>query len=380
MMLINSFFSLLALIICNIQPAHILLPTYKFEELVSSEPIERKNFSSADQELFAKFEFLYANNFPLLSNYSAEQPPKIPKVLHFIWVGPKPFPRESINNLLAWKKYHPHWKMKFWTDSPERPCPIEGMEKHLISEIPFQKIGHLAKETKNYGEQSDILRYEILYQEGGVYADHDIDCFQSFDALNATYDFYCGMEAPHYIPELNAHIAPNNGLVGIKPHHPILKSTIDSVILKWDEIQRAYPGNDRDSDIARVMKRTFHSFSLGIQSSINTEGNVDIVLPSCFFFPARGFSKRTIEKLKSQHLVYASHQLAGSWHDCSSNIPNEWVTLANSLSHKLEKEKKNFDNKIRILLVVSSLNFGVFLILIYLFIKKSNQKLNFKNR
>lgn len=37
--------------------------------------------------------------------------------------------------------------------------------------------------AKNYGEKSDILRYEILFVYGGVYADVDVECLQPFDAL-----------------------------------------------------------------------------------------------------------------------------------------------------------------------------------------------------
>lgn len=35
----------------------------------------------------------------------------------------------------------------------------------------------------NFGEKSDILRYEILEKHGGVYADVDVACVQAFDSL-----------------------------------------------------------------------------------------------------------------------------------------------------------------------------------------------------
>lgn len=37
--------------------------------------------------------------------------------------------------------------------------------------------------AKNYGEKSDILRYEILCQFGGIYVDCDFECLKSFDGL-----------------------------------------------------------------------------------------------------------------------------------------------------------------------------------------------------
>src|ERR1700722_4591002 len=41
---------------------------------------------------------------------------RVPKVVHFIWLGPKPFPRESVENVRSWIAKHPDWTIKFWTD------------------------------------------------------------------------------------------------------------------------------------------------------------------------------------------------------------------------------------------------------------------------
>ena len=58
----------------------------------------------------------------------------VPKIIHFIWIGPRAFPKNSIDNLKSWKQYHPHWKFYFWTDSKDRPLPMSGMERRLIQE------------------------------------------------------------------------------------------------------------------------------------------------------------------------------------------------------------------------------------------------------
>src|SRR5690606_3988528 len=93
---------------------------------------------------------------------------KIPQVLHFIWGGENPFPQESVKNIASWMKYHPSWTVKFWTDDPNRPIPIAGVEQHLISEVNMERIGPYFQTATNWGEKSDLLRYEILYQEGGI--------------------------------------------------------------------------------------------------------------------------------------------------------------------------------------------------------------------
>ena len=57
--------------------------------------------------------------------------PSIPKVLHFIWLGPKEFPRDSIPNIQSWVEKHPGWKVKFWTDR-KRNLPSTAVEECLV--------------------------------------------------------------------------------------------------------------------------------------------------------------------------------------------------------------------------------------------------------
>jgi mannosyltransferase OCH1-like enzyme len=37
--------------------------------------------------------------------------------------------------------------------------------------------------ASNFGEKSDIWRYEILFRLGGVYVDTDFECVRPFDSL-----------------------------------------------------------------------------------------------------------------------------------------------------------------------------------------------------
>jgi len=93
----------------------------------------------------------------------------IPKIIHQVWVGPKPMSdlmKECVN---SWKEKHPDWQHILWDNDK-----IEGFdfpEKHLL------------KLRINYGMQSDIIRLAVLREYGGVYADTDMRCIKSFDGL-----------------------------------------------------------------------------------------------------------------------------------------------------------------------------------------------------
>jgi hypothetical protein len=249
------------------------------------------------------FKEIYNKNFPLMTIKSALF--RIPKVIHFIWIGPKPFPRESIENVRSWIARHPDWSCKFWTDRM-RVLPHPKMQLCLIQDLKFLKLYDCYKKSDNYGEKSDILRYEILYQEGGIYVDHDVKCFKSFEPLNRAYDLYCGMEMP-YKTCLSSSVLPTNNIVAARPGHPILKRCMEWLAEKWDQIESDYPGKDRDSVINRTAHRTFLALGESFKLLADKDGNHDIAFPA-FYFNAPD------DKLA----IYSRHLYEGTWFENES--------------------------------------------------------------
>lgn len=251
-----------------------------------------------DFENMRLFKNLYEKNISLLETRS--QMVRIPKIIHYVWMGPKPFPRESVENVRSWIARHPDWTFKFWTDR-DRPLPHPKMEKVMIQDLKFLKLHDCYKKSDNYGEKSDLLRLEILYQEGGIYVDHDIKCFKSFDPLVTTYDLFCGMELP-YKTALSTCVLPTNNTVASRPGHPVLKQSMDWLVDNWDKIENDYPGKDRDSVINRVSHRTFLSFGESVKLYADKEGNRDIAFPT-YFFNAPNDSLA----------IYSRHLYGGKW-------------------------------------------------------------------
>lgn len=86
----------------------------------------------------------------------------IPKTLHFIWLG-SPMPLRLMPNLVAWHKLNPDWKYQLWTN------PIPGMyNEDLYWDAPLH-----VKSDAVWQMRADMMRYEILYREGGFYVDVD---------------------------------------------------------------------------------------------------------------------------------------------------------------------------------------------------------------
>ena len=219
-----------------------------------------------------------------------------------MWVGPKAFPRESIENVRSWIGYHPDWKVKFWTDR-ERPLPHPEMEMCRIQDLDYVKIEPMLRISDNYGEMSDLLRLEILHKEGGLYVDHDVLCLKNFEQLNHAYDFYCGMEVP-FPSALSSSLTPTNNTLGARPGHPLLMRCMEWLETNWERIEKEYPGKDRDSTINRVSHRTFAVLGEMFKKHGNQEENIDIAFPAYYF-----------NSPKDQWALYSQHQYKGTWFD-----------------------------------------------------------------
>jgi len=313
-----------------------------FETLMGNElPAWKHVQTKEDFQNLAFFKDAYEKNIQLLKEASNQN--KIAETIHFIWVGPKPFPRESIENVRTWMAHHPGWKVKFWTDR-ERPLPNPDMELCYVHDLPFQKLESYYNSSDNYGEKSDLLRIEILYREGGIYVDHDVTCVNSFDDFNNHFDLYCGMEVP-YPTSLSSSVLPTNNLLGVRKGHPLLAKCMDWLDANWDRIERDYPGKDRDAVINRVAHRTFCVLGEMFKIHGNQEGNVDIALPSYYF------NSPKIEKA-----LYAQHQYKGTWFE------NESAFEKNARKRLMMLSKKT--NKLLLAVsVIAGLNLLGFLVL-----------------
>ncbi|MDN3504662.1 MAG: glycosyltransferase [Rhabdochlamydiaceae bacterium] len=244
------------------------------------------------------FEDIYQSGLRHQSNEIGES---IPKTVHFIWVGPKAFPKTSKKNVESWVNLHPGWTFKFWTDRV-RPLPHPRMQQVIIQPSHFQSLEKHFEESNNYAEKSDILRYEILKQEGGLYVDHDVVCYQSFDKIFDKHQFFCAVEPPHK-PIATTSISVCNNIIGTIPNHPILEKCIKKVENRWSVISKMYPGNDQESIIYRVFNRTFCPFDESVSELASKTTYRDMVFPAGYF-----------NRMDGTLAIFANHEYSGTWY------------------------------------------------------------------
>jgi mannosyltransferase OCH1-like enzyme len=100
---------------------------------------------------------------------------ELARIIHFIWVGPKPIPISFVKQMLpTWQSLNPLAEIKIWTEKEVLSLADEGV---LVNKDVILNT------TLNPGLRADFLRLELLYLFGGLYADVDMTCEKNLDPL-----------------------------------------------------------------------------------------------------------------------------------------------------------------------------------------------------
>ena len=91
----------------------------------------------------------------------------IPKIIHYIWLGDKPLPKIAEKCIKSWKKYCPDYEIKRWDESNLNLDCCEYAKQ--------------AFNEKKYAFVSDAVRFDILFNYGGIYLDIDVELYASLD-------------------------------------------------------------------------------------------------------------------------------------------------------------------------------------------------------
>ena len=93
----------------------------------------------------------------------------IPKVIHYCWFGKNPLPKDVKKCIESWKKFCPDYEIKQWDES-----------NFDVYQNDFVKSAY---ENKAWAFVSDYARLKIVYDEGGIYLDTDVELLRNLDSL-----------------------------------------------------------------------------------------------------------------------------------------------------------------------------------------------------
>ena len=127
----------------------------------------------------------------------------IPKKIHYCWFGKGEYPEIVKRCIQSWKKYCPDYEIILWNE-----------DNYDIKKNCYMKEAYA---QKKWAFVSDYARLDIVYQEGGIYLDTDVELIKSLDDLLDLDSYFaadgCGI---------------NSGLgFGAEKRNPIVKKLLD---------------------------------------------------------------------------------------------------------------------------------------------------------
>jgi mannosyltransferase OCH1-like enzyme len=251
---------------------------------------EAKLITAADIKGLQPFKSLYEKQ---INKAIYRKKPRIPKIIHHIWLG-SPLPEKFAQYRKTWQALHPTWRCILWDDAKVAQLGLVNGDAYCAA--------------SNYGEKSDIVRYEILYRFGGLYVDTDFECLKPFDVLHHCCDFYTGS----YPNPGGGWLYVLNGLIGCMPKHPIIKRCIAGIK------KTTHQSNSAAAIISRTGPDYFYRCimeSLAAHDAIKTT----VIFPPTFFYPWSGALRSTKNPDFIMRFVrpesFAVHHWATSWTD-----------------------------------------------------------------
>ncbi len=128
------------------------------------------------------------------------------KTIHYFWFGGNPKSKLIEKCIASWRRYFPDFEIKEWNEEN-----FDIRQNEYISQ---------AYDAKKYAFVSDFARFKVLYDEGGLYFDTDVEVVRAFSGLLEK-EAFSGFETEN-------HINPGLVLWAKEPGNEIIKQMLDS--------------------------------------------------------------------------------------------------------------------------------------------------------
>jgi mannosyltransferase OCH1-like enzyme len=126
----------------------------------------------------------------------------LPKVINRVWLGPEPVPEVFERYAETWRRLHPDWEVKLWRDGDLPP---------LSCQEEFDRV-------ESFKVRYDIVRLELLRQQGGIVMDLDVEALRPIDPL------LDGVEA--FVGQATFSGRIGNQVLGAIPNHPLWEHAV----------------------------------------------------------------------------------------------------------------------------------------------------------
>lgn len=207
---------------------------------------------------------------------------RLNKTIHQIYWSDDTLPTEYMDNIEIILHHHPEWKYILWD---EKSC-LELLENEMHDMLCYiDKCDHII-------QKCDLMRYFILYNQGGLYLDLDIKMFKPFEQILNKHP-----NTPEiFFKENSKENLVTNSVMFSYPSGYIMKKCID-----WLKLSNTTIKSSKD-----IITTTGPGFLTKIASMYSClPGASHVILPSEYFEP----------EADQIDTAVGLHYYAGSWYN-----------------------------------------------------------------
>ena len=224
----------------------------------------------------------------------------IPKIIHYCWFGRNPKPASVLRCIASWKKYCPDYEIREWT---EDSFDVNG-----------NQYCREAYEAKKWAFATDYARLWIIYHEGGIYLDTDVELVRPLDPL-LEHECFIGRQQGFQV---------NTGAgFGAVKGHPLVKRMMDD----YEDIP--FIKENGEMDLWTCPHRNSQwLFENGLRKDDSYQEIAGAAIYPIEFFSPKDVYSRVIHKT---HHTYSIHHCDASWNPKESkteHIRRYWYCKA----------------------------------------------------
>lgn len=230
----------------------------------------------------------------------------IPKKIHYCWFGGNPMPELAKKCMDSWKKYCPDYEIVEWNESNFDVNCCEYVKE--------------AYEAKKWAFVSDYARFQILYENGGIYLDTDVELIKPMDDILARGAFM-GVESVS--PTLT--INPGVGIATDAGN-----AVYRDLLVAYHS--RHFKNKDGSLNLKTIVEYTteyFQARGLQKENEIQTVAGIRIY-PKEYFNPC----DMQTGKINPTQNTVSVHHFAGSWVDSYSKFRGKVYRFLNRIFGK----------------------------------------------
>jgi len=224
----------------------------------------------------------------------------IPKTIHYCWFGRNPKPELVQRCISSWRKYCPDYEIIEWNE-----------ENFDISQNQYAKEAY---DAKKWAFVTDYARLWIIYMQGGIYLDTDVEVIKSLDDLLEKEAFF-GFEDEKCI-------ATGLGFGAVKGN-----KVVECMLKDYDNIH--FLSEEGTYDKTPCPIRNTKAIANYLPSKFNGDKILQIdgatIFPTEYFCPLSADGK-TMKKTKNTRSI---HWYSATWLSEDEMVVHEWRLFKN---------------------------------------------------